>query len=469
MFSTRQHAAALSLAVVALLGTDAAAQTVRVRTETLGRGTQMRRSDFSRDAARVFSQSLSVWGWNAAPILPGTLDVHASARYLDDFGIAAEDRRNPFVQTERSRFIIDIAQLRYQPVTPVILTVGRQWVPSALGMRDVDGARLRLAPRLAPEITGWVDGFVGRELASGWATVASDSWDVQGLPIDATGASPGGMRMGTDAGIHVGEARLDLAWQRRVEKPGDDGTRPVGDERLAAAIRGNVHRRVAMSSSASYHTLLGAVDRADLHLSWREPLGQSVVSAGIEHRLPWFDAASIFNVFGARPFEGAYTTWQIPVASLRTSLEVRGWGRAYDANLELADLGGGEGDARALGAGMGHDTRFRAFDRDWHWRTFGSGQTSIDRAQGGTQWLLDSAVEFPVIRDRLVVEGRVVGVYVEPGRTSGFGSGGAFTTVFGLLVPATFGALRVQVEGQSSDFYGANLNAYASFSSELWL
>ena len=64
-------------------------------------------------------------------------------------------------------------------------------------------------------------------------------------------------------------------------------------------------------------------------------------SAGIEHRLPWFDAASIFNVFGARPFEGAYTTWQIPVASLRTSLEVRGWGRAYDANLELADLGGG--------------------------------------------------------------------------------------------------------------------------------
>lgn len=456
--------AALSL----LVTTDAAAQTVRVRTETLGRGTQIRRSDLTRDAERSFQQSVSIWGWNAAPFLPGTLDVHASARYLDDFGIAAEDRSNPFVETERSRFLVDIAQVRYQPVTPLTLTAGRQWVPSSLGMRDVDGARLRFAPRLAPDVRAWLDGFVGREVASGWATVNADSWDVQGLPINVDGSAPGGTRFGGDAGIDVGGALLNIAWQRRLQ-PQVDGERAVGDERIGAGISGNVHHRLALSSSASYHLLLDAVDRADLHISWREPLGDTVLSTGIEHRLPWFDAASIFNVFGARPYEGAYATWQLPVARLRTSFEVRGWARAYDANLDLADLGGGEDDARAYGTGVGHDTRFRAFGRQWRWRTFGSVQSSSGRDQGGTQWLGDTSLRFPAIRDALEVETRFLGLYAVPAQTSPFAAGGAFTTVFGIFVPASFGELRVQVEGQSSEFYGTNLNAYASFESELWL
>ncbi len=469
MFPTRHHCAGLAAGLIALCAMDAAAQTVRVRTETLGRGTQLRRSDLTRDAERTFSQSVSVWGWNAVPVLPGTLDVHASARYLDDFGVAAEDRRNPFVETEISRFIVDIAQVRYQPIAAATLTMGRQWMPSALGMRDIDGARLRLTPTLAPDVGAWVDGFAGREVASGWATIASDSWDVQGLPIDAQGASPGGLRVGGDAGLRVGGATLDLAWQRRTEPADAEGNRAVGDERIGAGISGNVHRRVAISSSASYHTQLDAVDRADLHVSWREPLVHSVLSLGIEHRLPWFDAASIFNVFGARPYEGAYATWQLPVAPLRTTFEARGWGRAYDANLDLTDLGGGEDDARALGGGAGHDTRFRGFGRQWTWRSFASAQTSVDRNQGGAQWLLDSALRFPAVRDALIIESRFLGLWSEPGRTSSVAPGGAFTALFGIVVPATFGELRVQLEGQSSDFYGPNLNAYASFSSELWL
>lgn len=455
--------------VLLLVSTEATAQTVRVRTETLGRATQLRRADLTRDAERSFRQSVSIWGWNAAPFLPGTLDVHASARYLDDFGIAAEDRSNPFVETERSRFIIDIAQVRYQPITPTTLTMGRQWVPSALGMRDIDGARLRLTPRLAPDVRASIDGFVGREVAAGWATLSPDSWDVQGMPLDVDGGAPGGLRFGGDAGIDVGGARLSIAWQRRVERVNEAGERPVGDERIGAGISGNVHRRLALSSSASYHLLLDAVDRADFNLAWREPLGESVVSVGIEHRLPWFDASSIFNVFGARPFEGAYATWQVPVARLRTSFELRGWARAYDANLDLADLGGGEDDARAFGSGFGHDTRFRGFGREWRWRTFGSVQSSPDGDQGGTQWLADSGLRFPVIRDTLLVESRFLGLYAEPGRTSSFGTGGAFTTLFGLFVPVTFGEFRVQVEGQSSSFYGPNLNAYAAFTTELWL
>lgn len=449
--------------LVACTASAATAQTVRVRTHTVGRGTQLRRADLTRDAERSFSQSLSLWAWDALPAAPGSLDVHASARYVDDFGVAAEDRDNPFVESARSRFIIDLAHLRYRPVDAVTLTAGRLWAPSALGMRDVDGARLRLSMPLRQEVRSWVDVHAGREVASGWATVNADAWDVQGLPVYADGSAPGGLRAGFDAGLSVGEAHLSLAWQRRTEAGA------IGDERIGTALRGNVHPRLALSASAAYHTLLQAVDRADLQLAWREPLADTVLSAGLEHRLPWFDAASIFNVFGARPFEGAYATWQLPVAAWRTSFTLRSWARAYDANLDLADLGAGEGDARAYGAGVGHDTRFRAFGRDWTWRSFGSAQSSTDRAQGGTQWLGDTALRVPVLRDALAIEGRFVGVRVAPAPLSVFGSGGAFTTVFGVEVPATFGALRLQVEGQSSSWYGGNLNAYASFTSELWL
>jgi hypothetical protein len=442
------------------------AQTVRVRTETVGRGTQLRRSDLTRDAERFLSQSASVWAWNAAPGLLGTLDLHVSARYQDDLGIAAEDRQNPFVETERSRFFLDIAQARYRPVTSVSLTAGRQWVTSALGTRDIDGVRLRWSPKLAGDVRSWVDGYAGYEVVSGWATVNSDAWDVQGLPVDPAGGASGGIRGGVDAGLSLEHASFDVAWQRQVAAGGEGA---VGDERVGMAVSGNPHERVVVGSSASYHVVLDAVDRADLRVSWREPLAETVLSAGAEHRLPWFDASSIFNVFGARPFEGAYLTWQVPSHRLRTSFDLRGWGRAYDANLDLADLGAGEGDARAFGGGAGHDTRFRAFDREWTWRSYASGQSSVDRNQGGTQWLADTRLRFPVVGNRLTIESRFLGIALQPGRTSSFGPGRAFTTVFGVEVPVSFGTFRAHVEGQSSTYYGGNLNAYATFGTELWL
>lgn len=462
------------LVILVLLGVccsaDAFAQTVRVRTTTIGRGTHFRRSDLSREAERFFSQSVSIWGWDALPLAPGVVDVQASARYIDDFGVRVEDRGNPFVETERSRFILDIAQVRYRPVPQVTLVGGRQWVPSALGMRDIDGGRLRLQAGLGGGARTWADGFIGREVASGWATINSDAWDVQGLPIDEHGAAPGGLRLGGDVGLDIDGGKLSVAWQRRTE-PAAEGR--VGDERIGVAISGNVHRLVTVSSSASYHLWLGAVDRADLHVAWKDPWLESVLSAGIEHRRPWFDASSIFNVFGARPFEGAYLTWQLPVAAVSTTFEARGWGRAYDANLDLTDLGGGEDDARALGAGVGHTTRLRVLDRAWRWRSYFSTQSSVDGAQGGTQWLADTGASVPVVRDALTLEGRVLAMWVSPGEASswraGWRNGGALTGVMGMLVPTSFGDFRLQVEGQSSAFYGANLNAYASFVTELWL
>lgn len=444
------------------------AQTVRIQTRTLGKGTQFRRADLSVGAQRLFTQSLSLWAWDAAPGFIGTLDVHVGARYLNDFGITAQDEGNPFVETERSRFLLDVAELRWRPIESVRLTLGRQWIASSLGVRDVDGAHLRWTPDLGNDVDGRIEGFAGWAVQSGYGTLNSDAWDVQGLPVPIDGSAPGGRRYGFSTGLSFDDAAFDVSWQRR-DGLAEDGSRYVGEERIGAAASGSVVRRVALSAAASYHLLLLDVDRADLNLAWREPWGGTVLSGGLEHRQPWFDSSSIFNVFGARPFSGTYVTYQVPVAPLRTSFEARTWARAYDGNLNLGDLGGGPNDARAYGAGFGHDTRFAAFGRNWRWRSYGSWQSSEDHAQGGTQWLGDTRFRVPALRDTLILEGRFLGLRSIPGATSLWGPGGALTAVITAEVPTTFGTFSVAVEGQSSAFYGGNTNAYASFESELWL
>ena len=445
-----------------------AAQTVRAQTLTLGKGTQFRRGDFSIEAQRQFTQGLAVWAWNAAPGLPGTTDLHVAARYENDFGIRAEDFGDPAVEIERSRFLLDIANARYRPVDAIHLTLGRQWVLSSLGVRDVDGIRLRVEPELAPGLDAHVDAFAGFEVASGHETINSDAWDVQGLPIDPAGASPGGRRFGGAAGLTWVDAAFELAWQR--SQRGDEESREVGDERVGAAIRGNVSRRLVLSSQAAYNLVLEDVDRAVLDLAWRAPWSEAVVSGGIEHRQPWFDASSIFNVFGARPFEGAHLVYQHPVRIIATTFEARGWARAYDGNLDLADFGAGEGDSRAFGGAVGHDTRFRAFGVPFEWRTFGSVQSTVEGGQGGEQWVGDVRFRFPAIPRRLFMTGRALGLVVQPGSTASRTEGGsAVTGAVTAELPVTFGTFSVTVDGTRSSFFVPNLNAWASFGTELWL
>ena len=165
--------------------------------------------------------------------------------------------------------------------------------------------------------------------------------------VQQDGGAPGGLRVGGTVGLAWSDAALDVSWQRSARTV--DGISVTDDARIGAALSGNVSRRVVLSSQASYHLLFEDVDRAALDLAWRAPWAEAVLSGGIEHRQPWFDASSIFNVFGARPFEGAHLVYQHPLGALRTSLEVRTWGRVYDGDLDLSNFGGGVADARADG------------------------------------------------------------------------------------------------------------------------
>lgn len=460
--------AALIITTLGLVAPDVAAQTVRVQTRTIGKGTQFRRGDFTVEAQRLFTQTVSVWAWDVVPPAPGSLDLHVGLRYLNDFAIPIADRDDPFVQTDRSRFMLDVGELRYRPLDSVLVVAGRQWVPSTLGVRDIDGGRVRWTPDLGDGIEGHVDLHAGREVSSAWATIDPDAWDVQGLPIDTEGRGVGGLRWGAATGIDLGRAALDVAYQRRDFRDDETGERRTGDERIGAGLHGNPVRTVAVSSSASYHLLLEDVDRAELDVAWRAPWSDAVLSGGVEHRRPWFDSSSIFNVFGARPWDGAHVTYQHPIPAVKTSFEARAWGRAYDADFDLGNLGAGPDDARAVGAGLGHHTRFRAFGRTFDWRTYGSFQTSEDLAQGGQQWLGDMRFRFAPIRRTLYLTGRFLGLRSVPGATSPWDAGAAFTAAVAADAPVSFGTFNLTVERTGSSFFGPVTNAYASFVSELW-
>ena len=337
-------------------------------------------------------------------------------------------------------------------------------------MRDVDGVRVRLEPRLSHGVNGIVDAFAGRDVHSGYATLNSDAWDVQGIPVQQDGGAPGGLRVGGTVGLAWSDAALDVSWQRSARTV--DGISVTDDARIGAALSGNVSRRVVLSSQASYHLLFEDVDRAALDLAWRAPWAEAVLSGGIEHRQPWFDASSIFNVFGARPFEGAHLVYQHPLGALRTSLEVRTWGRVYDGDLDLSNFGGGVADARAVGAAVGHTTTFDGFGLPFRWQSLASYQTSPagddGSAQGGDQWIGDTRFRFPVISRRVFLTGRFIGAWAGAAPGSQKTDGAAFTTVVTGEVPVSFGRFMLSVDGTRSTWFDPNVNAWASFASEFW-
>ncbi len=454
------------VAAVAWISGDVAAQTVHAETVTIGKGTNFRRSDFSVEAQRLVLQSVSVRGWDVVPVLPGDTQAAISGRFYNDFTLRAATEQ-PYEALDQGRFVVDHAYFTYRPFERVRWTLGRQWVGSALGVRDIDGVRLRLEPQLSPAIASHVETWVGSDVATRWATTSPDTWDVQGLPIELDGPRTAGTRLGASAGIRWSEAAASITWDRS-QRGGDDGF-VVGDERVGAAIRGNVAPRLALSSFASFHTLLQDVDRAAIDLAWRAPWDEAVLSGGVEHRQPWFDSASIFNVFGARPFEEARLTYQHPVGEIATSFDARAWGRAYDGNLDLSDFGSGVGDARALGGGLGHSTRFRAFGRVFEWRTFGSTEVSPDRAQGGERWVGDVRFRFPAIERRLYLTGRFLGLAWASGATASRSTAAtAATGAFVAEAPVSFGRFELALHGTRSSAFEPTFNAWASFETDLW-
>ncbi|MFU8802778.1 MAG: hypothetical protein ACNA8W_03115 [Bradymonadaceae bacterium] len=460
---------------------SAEATTYRVRTLTVGRGTQYFRTDQSVAAPRRLTQGLSLSAFDLVGDETGSFNAHLGVRYFSDFGLEERLRREPLFDHQWNDLTLDIAYLQWRPVPAFELRLGRQWSMNAAGMRDFDGLLLRVGSSGGDGLHPYAEVYGGRDVQLGLTRWDPSTWDVQGLPPNEDGLAdaPWHWSVGGQAGLRWSRYLWgELAYGRRFRRPSgplDAGPLDaelgqamiIGDERFAQALSGTPHPNLTVTARTSYHTLLGAFDRATLMTSWRlpwlEPENASVLSAGVEERRPIFDSASIFNLFGARPHRGAFLTYQHPVEAISTVLEARTWSRFYFDG----DDGPFLGDARAIGGALAHHSRVRLGDRPVQWTSQFSHQTGGSEG-GGQQFLSESRVRMPVIWDDVFVSARGLFLLSRPAQFR-HDSAHALAGVLGADVPVGEGGrLSLAVETSGSSIYPINTSVFASFELEIY-
>lgn len=386
----------------------APATTYQIQSRTAARSTQYLRADRSFSAPRVFSQSLTLSAYNLRDNEAADLDARVRLRFVTDLGLAERLRQDPLFDARFNDLRLDLAYLRWRPLPSLQLQAGRQWHPSALGIVDFDG----LALRWAPEGEGWQPlGAVaaGRQVQRGLTTWDPGAWDVQGLPPNQTALTddPRHLMAAATAGAQKGaQHRLELAAQHH-RRPTDSAGQWASTQRLGATALATPTDGLRLTSALSYHSQVGTMDR--LRLGAGLTLLGGRLSVGVDQRRPVFDAASIFNLFGAQPHRSAYTAYRRPVALLAGALELRTWSRMYfDRAPPLLSLG----DARAVGAALAGHHRWRGMlPLQMSWQL--SAQTRTGQ-RGGDQYLADLRLRAAAPIDGLYVTGRLLGLWAQP-------------------------------------------------------
>lgn len=477
----------------------ATAQHVRVRSVSLGRATHSFRADRTVAAPRIFTQGLSLWGYDLLGDQSGSLSLHVSMRYTNDFALGQQERLSPYFDPNWNALRLDLAYLRWRPMPALELRLGRQWSQGALGARDFDGLQLEVSPTLGTGVRARLRAWGGHDAQQAYQWFAPAAFDVMGLPVDdaaATDATDGWHWVaGAGAGMRLGRAGwLDLDWQRRwttglatqLEDLGQPGSSVVGSERVGIAASATIQQRLATSASASYHTLLNRVDHARAQVAWLLPNAAGDLSAGVEHRHPWFDSASIFNLFGARAYQAAFAGARYEVGALRTEFDLNAWGRYYPGSDDTTPYSAwryspADTRERALGATLGHTSRLTVWEHPLRWRTRVSWQGSLD--QLSDQWLGELQAGVPLWSNGLFVTGRWlllaarrdaemaplglvrVGHTVPGDVFLGFASTGVVGVEWPVNDYATFNASAMTTSGT---FYPVNTSVFASLRVEYW-
>lgn len=453
----------------------------RVRSITIGRATQYFRSDQTTSAPRIFTQGLSVWGYDLLDDRSGSLNLHVSIRYNTDFSLTRLERDNPYFSDQWNELSLDLAYLDWRPTDSTRLRFGRQWSQGALGIRDFDGVLAAWRPRVGPGTHARLEVYGGHDVQTAFGEFDAAQWDVQGLPPDDSilvdrldgfhllGGGSAGMQWGGDASFELSYRRR---WAVGVDSPVEGADTVVGSERFGAAASASFHPRVAVSAYGSIHSMLEDVDRAGAQLSWQVPWLEKIgaggiVSGGVEHRHPWFDSSSIFNLFGPRAFQSAFGVYQFEVESLRTEFGVRGWGRIYHGDDDAVAPGVDAQDERAVGGAVSHLSRLKFGEKPVNWHSLVSYQTSIDR--GTDQLLADSRVRMPLLADELYVSARGLFLAAMTDNPRFDDEGYALTGVLGVDLPiSTLGTLSGVIETTGGSFYPTQTSVYATFAVEHW-
>lgn len=483
----------------------------RVRSVSIGRATQYFRVDRRVAAPRVFTQGMNLWGYDLVGDRSGSFNFHVSMRYTSDFSLTRPERENPYFDQSWNALSLDLAYLDWRPFKPLRLRLGRQWDQSALGTRDFDGLLIGFSPALSPHIRASLRAHAGRDVQSVYSWVDPAHFDVMGLPVEEDRGFWDDEGLHWVAGASAGlrwrrDASVDFSWRRRwstqVASPwqaqpdlGEGGaaksrenlTSVLGSEQLGLAASASFHPRVSASGWGSFHTLLQKVDSAGANLAWRLPRVENSLSAGVEHRHPWFDSQSIFNLFGVRPYKSGFLGYQHRLEQLQTDLNLRAWGRYYPGTHDTSPYSGfqyspADTRERAMGASAGTLSRARLWDHPFRWGAQLSWERSLDRES--EQWLGQLNARVPVFRDQLFLSARglILAAFrptphaplgrPEPsGHTSPerAAAGYASTGVLGLEFPVSdYGQISVSSVTTAGSLYPINTSFYASFRMEHW-
>lgn len=452
------------------------ATTYRLRVQTIGRATQSYRSDLRVVAPRTLTQTLSLSAFDLANDRRGTFSAQLSVRYFSDFGLEQRLRNDPLFSDQWNSTTLDLAYVNWRPYESLNLRLGRQWTMGVLGVRDFDGLLVRWEPADGA-LASFLEIYGGRDVELGLTRWDPQSWDVQGLPTnDSDGkidAAPWHWLTGIQAAASLSDvAHVSVGYQRRF-RGGDNGNTIVGDERLGAAWSAAPTRSLGLNANISYHTLLGAADAAMFGAIWRLPV-ESVaptLSVGVEHRRPIFDSASIFNLFGAQPYQGVFTSAQVFVDSIATEFELRSWARMYhgadsSGSFDITGWTGNPGDSQAIGFAVAHRSDLRIGQRLLTWSTQLSHQLNAGESYGGDQFLGESRLRAPLGWQRIHVFGRglVLVAWPEHHRHD---PGYAMTGVLGADFPLSERALlSLASEMSFGSFYPANSSLFVTFKLE---
>ena len=473
----RWLAAGLVLAALSGLPRPAEAIRWRVRSYSLGRATQTLRSDRDQAARRILTQGLDLRAYDLLGDRTGSLSAAIDARYTTDFALPQSDRNRPLFDDRWNDLALRLAYIDWRPWQGVHLRGGRQWSRSPLGVRDFDGLSLNLRPRLDPVTRGIVDLYAGRDVELWRDAFNTDDFDVQGLPAtnddDVAPRAPF-----ADANPWIAGGSLGLVWgdrgafefsyRHRWRTDPDSFDARTGSDRFGIAGSASPHRRLTFSASAAYNTLLEGVDEAGVDLSWNLPTApSSVVTVGLDHRHPWFDSSSIFNLFGTRPHQGAHLIWERGIAPIRTEVDARGWSRIYRGSEPYGDGLADPANTLRVGGAVAHRTDLRLWNHPLEW----SSQISLEgdaAGREGRHLLADTRARTPFVYDDLYLRLRTLLLAVSGATTSGK-NGVAGTWIAGVDIPIRqIGTFSLLAEHTSRGLGRATTNLFGTLELEFW-
>jgi len=471
-------AGVLSIAVT--VPDAASAATYRIRTYSLGQATQTYRADRTASSRRIFTQGLDLRAYDLLGDGSGRLDAAVEARYTTDFTIPADRRNDAIYAHQWNDSALRLAYLDWQPTRRVEMRFGRQWSRGTLGIRDFDGAHMELRPRLDPATDGLVAAYAGRDIELGVAAFNTDDFDVQGLPanndedVEPVSPRPGskpwlaGGRLGLDWGTG---GDVVFSYRRRWRAAPDafafGSDSRTGSERFGVGATAVPHRRVTISTNAAYHTMLDAVDRASVDVAWNLPGPLGTLSTGLEHRRPWFDSSSIFNLFGTRPHQGGRVVYQHGVPALETEFQLRHWGRIYRGDPRPTGFERSPRKSTRLGGALAHFSDLFPFGHAVHWNS----RMSLEADTAGRErahLLADTRAKTPVAFENFFVSGRFLflGALARGGTEA---SDAATTYVLGIDIPIQdVGTVHVLAERTLGSFHPPNTNLFGTLELEVW-